>query len=309
MANLQERLRNHMVESNLTQTDVAKAMGVSNGLISAYLGGKYNGNSETTEKRIEEYLNTQLVIKEKAKVTKKDFDFVPTSVYGTIEAHVKSAILEKGAVLIIGASGVGKTTALKHLKGNDDALILIKVRPLMTASCILDHILDELGIGLDRIPAGYNRKLDKTLSKLEGSNRTIVVDEAEHLGLKVFETLRFIQDETDCGLVFCGTPDLSTLLYSARQQYPHLYNRTGIPVSLKVLTENDVEQMASQIDQHGIPAATWRDACKGIGRDLLKIVKVSENAATLPKNESKPFEHLIKKATGIIYDRFSNLKN
>lgn len=294
-----------MSEGNLTQTDVAKAMGISNGLVSAYLKGNYNGNTENTEKRFEEYLSNQQVVREKAKVTKKDFDFVPTSVYETIEEHVKSAILEKGIVLITGKSGVGKTTALKHIKQKDDALILIKVRPLMTASCILEHILGELGVSPERTPAGYNRKLDKALQKLEGSGRTIVVDEGEHLGLKVFETLRFMQDETDCGLVFCGTPELSTLIYSAREQFPHLYNRTGIPVRLKELTETDVHRLASQIDRHETPASEWLKACKGIGRDLLKIVKGAENAAALAKNQSKPFEDLIGRAELDIYDRFS----
>ena len=79
--------------------------------------------------------------------------------------------------------------------------------------------------------------------KLKGSRRMIVIDEAEHLTARVFDTARrFVDKEwAGVGVVFVGLPRLWHILCSNHGDYEYVYNRSRWTNELKPLSDQDVK--------------------------------------------------------------------
>lgn len=72
---MKEQLARFMQQKGLTQTQVAKALGKSNAVISQYLKGIYKGVTKDIDEAVE-----RLIRREKDKVVERNFnsEFVPT---------------------------------------------------------------------------------------------------------------------------------------------------------------------------------------------------------------------------------------
>lgn len=300
MANTQQLIQkfDHLLAvGEFTQSEAAKAMGLSNGTVSTWRRGKYAGDNDRIEKLVSNFLSKFNEIKRELKNYKKDFDFVETSVYRQIETGFTITDLRGEIRVAVGASGIGKTTAIKHLQENDKTIILVEAYRGMQRNRLLVKIANGAGWRLD---GRFDDMFTRLIARLEGTNRPIIIDEAEHLSIQGLDALRRINDFTGCPILLCGMPVLLKNLQEFQQDYGYIYNRTSIPIVLKPLTPEDTDKMIATMLVNDLPSEVWHGACHGIGRDLKMIVLESMRVAdmnNITMDDKERFTQVIQAVT------------
>jgi DNA transposition AAA+ family ATPase len=296
MANLKERLEAHLA-CGVSQESAARAMGITGGVLSAWRKGRYSGDNERVTKLVEEYLRRQEDVTRELSAFKKDFDFVSTSVFRDIETGVRLADLRGEIRVIVGASGLGKTTALKRMKAGNETIVFVEPYRGIRNNRFMDKLSRAAGV---QAKGSFGDYFEALVEHLSGSGRTIIVDEAENLPLQALDALRRINDFTGCGVVLCGMPSFLINLKAYQRDYGYIYNRTSIPVVLRPLTGEDIEAMTATMIERIVAPNIWHDACHGVGRDLRMIVQETMRVADLnsvPATDTDGYVKVIKTVT------------
>jgi len=192
-----------LAKSEGSQAKACKKIGLSESIMSQIKKGVYEGNSDKQFKKLAEYFE----LKQEAKKSFKLDGYVKTSISESVYAYIKNAQLKGGLIAIAGDAGIGKTKAIiKFKEDNSSSCIFITANPcLNTVKSVLKKICKELNI--NNVRANYEM-YDAIVDKLR-DGMVIVFDEAQHLSLKVIETLRGFADyfnsrSQTLGIVFVG---------------------------------------------------------------------------------------------------------
>lgn len=266
---LRERLEDYLKNSGKSQTILAKEIGISGTALSQYLGGKYP-TPGSIEPKIDEFFN----LKEKSFTMTKAPDYVDTSisteVYNTIAyCHVNRCI-----GTIIGDAGIGKTKGARKYAEDFGTAVYI------TATKACKSLKDMHRMIARKLRLNENRNLFDLQydirSKLDGSNKLLIIDEAQHLSLTAIDGIRSFNDENDesdlppVGIVLIGNHELRTKMIGRYEQtLAQLFNRIQIqrqmftsqiqvedikklfPVYIEKSAEKEVKFL------HGIATSRW----------------------------------------------------
>lgn len=216
-------LRDFMETSHKSQKQIAKEIGISTTVISQFLSGIYNGDNEEIADKILQYVRIA-----KSRLRTVDVPaFCPKLhnaeqvLFAASYAHSNNDI-----ALIYGAAGAGKTVALKHYARENPGVVYITANAsTRTARAILYLITEALG----RQPIGTEFMLMRNLVEhLKGSNRLIIIDEADHLTPHALQSIRNLNDEAGVGLVFSGNDIIKLQMYGRGSlQFDQLRTRIG----------------------------------------------------------------------------------
>ncbi|OOR95809.1 transcriptional regulator [Canicola haemoglobinophilus] len=263
-----QQLKEFMQAQGLGQKQVANAFGVSVTTVSQYLSGKYQGNCEELDRKIDEMLERQ-----KAKVVEAKYnaEFVPTLAAKRGMEVMQFAHVEGEINVIFGAAGLGKTQMLKEYARRNSSAVLIEVDPSCTPKVLLRKIAESVGATARGI---NNELLDSIVSKLKGSERLLMVDEAELLSTRSLEFIRRIHDLSGIGVVLAGMPRLLVNLKGKNNELAQLYSRVGFACDLgNALPDDDLALLAESAlgtDEFNAPLIK---ACKGNARRLSKLMR------------------------------------
>lgn len=263
-----QQLKEFMQAQGLGQKQVANAFGVSVTTVSQYLSGKYQGNCEELDRKVDEMLERQ-----KAKVVEAKYnaEFVPTLAAKQGMEVMRFAHVEGEINVIFGAAGLGKTQMLKEYARKNSSAILIEVDPSCTPKVLLRKIAEAVGATARGV---NNELLDSIVSKLKGSERLLMVDEAELLSTRSLEFIRRIHDLTGVGVVLAGMPRLLVNLKGKNNELAQLYSRVGFACDLgNALPDDDLALLAESAlgtDEFNAPLIK---ACKGNARRLSKLMR------------------------------------
>lgn len=162
-------------------------------------------------------------------------------------------------VLIVqGASGVGKSTALRMLTGKYGARIVTVEasdawgdRP----SALLGALLRALGVG--ELPQGTVPRLERCQELLGVARRCVAVDEAHHLGPHCLNTVKTLVNVTPGEWILVAIPTLWAKLETRSYQEARQLSTNRLSERIRLeLTERDVERyLARALDQPGGPKA------------------------------------------------------
>ena len=238
---LQQKLAEFKAKSGMNQTQLARGIGTSPASISMYLNGTYaekGGKYETIEPKIEAFLEVQ---ESKAQREELVLGFVETKTTRRI-AEVMRDAHEAGEIAVIyGQAGLGKTQAVKNYCEKHGA-ILIEANPSFTALVLMKKLAASVKLP---ISGTLNDLFEETAYRLGGSERLIVVDEAENLPLRALEIIRRLHDETGCGLVLSGMPRLVANLRGKHGELVQLHSRVAGALNLgDSLPDAELEQIA-----------------------------------------------------------------
>lgn len=263
-----QQLKEFMQAQGLGQKQVANAFGVSVATVSQYLSGKYQGNCEELDRKVDEMLERQ-----KAKVVEAKYnaEFVPTLAAKRGMEVMQFAHVEGEINVIFGAAGLGKTQMLKEYARRNSSAVLIEVDPSCTPKVLLRKIAESVGATARGI---NNELLDSIVSKLKGSERLLMVDEAELLSTRSLEFIRRIHDLSGIGVVLAGMPRLLVNLKGKNNELAQLYSRVGFACDLgNALPDDDLALLAESAlgtDEFNAPLIK---ACKGNARRLSKLMR------------------------------------
>lgn len=217
---------NYRDQSKKSQTDIARELDVSSSQLSQFLGGTYP-TPHTIISKIEQLLK----ISEKRAVSPKEPSFKLTTVSQKVIDLITYCHVQSKIGVAYGDAGIGKTMAVRqYCKENQDA-VMITVSPSYASITGINELIAEKL----KIREKTARKIEaEAVEKLQGSNRVIIIDEAQHLTVRVINHLRCIADKSfvegtgGVGIAFIGNEEIYLKMKGAGQAaYAQLFSRIG----------------------------------------------------------------------------------
>ena len=231
--------------------------------LSQYRNGIYKGDVKAVESKIEEYMETveeQQAQEEKAQPYKAVEDYIPTSVSEDIYRMIRYAQVNGGIAIAHGDAGIGKTKAAqKYVRENPTQAIYLEMSPVAGT---LGNMLRLLARTL-KLPESRN-KMELMLSireKLEGTNKVIIIDEAQHLKLSALEQIRTLADPNSItgtkgvGIVLIGNTEVYSKMKGKQEaQFAQLFSRIKMSryYSTSNVTDDDVEKLFPVLKKQGM---------------------------------------------------------
>ncbi len=273
---LQEQLRQVMETQGLTASAVARSLGISASALSQWLDGKYAGNVARIDTAVNSFIRRQ---QERAKIPPFQQIFVETSIASKVWEVFRLCHIEGEIGVVVGEAGVGKTEAARQYARQNPDVIFIEADLGYTARSLFHEMARKLGF----IPSGtIHDVFEDVVDRLRGSERLIIVDEAEHLPYRALELLRRVYDKAGVGIALMGMPRLIANLRGHKGEYRQLYSRVGIYASLDKINLQDAEQIVHAIipGSNGLARVFWNHS-HGNTRVLMKLIKRSMRIATI----------------------------
>ena len=230
-----------------TQKEIATRIGYSVAAVSTYLKGNYAGNIETFEAELEKFLQQHL---QKSKYKRVSLNFEKTSIAQRIFTVAKMTQFNSEISLAFGASGIGKTTAIKEYARTNSGVIILDPYENASVRALLKQLGKYLHIGeYNQLIEVLTEDLIKALNK---SGKLIIIDEAENLTVEHFRVLRKIHDRCNStiGLLFVGTHSLYNNLSKLSGEYQYIKNRICYVEALENIDLNDVDALVRQVHQN-----------------------------------------------------------
>lgn len=288
-----QQLKEFMEARGLQQKQTAQMLDISIATLSLYLKGTYAGNVQQIDEKVE-----ALIARHKEKVTEAKYstDFVKTLTARRGMDVIKYAHVEGELNVIFGGAGLGKTQMLKQYAKENSGAVLIEVDP----SCVPKTLLKRIAKAIGTTDTGTNDTLLEAITaKLKGSERVLLVDEAELLSTRSLEFIRRIHDLTGVGVVLAGMPRLLINLKGKNNELAQLYSRVSFALDLgNQLPESDLALLAEK----ALGTAEYNDtllkAAKGNARRLSKLMRGVVRTAEI--NGAEINAEMIKQYAGML---------
>lgn len=284
-----QNLKDHMAARKISQSDIARALGISAAAVNQYLQGKYAGNSDNIDVKAAAYLQREA---DKAREKKLDIAYVDIPSARRAAQLIKIAHQEGEAVVLYGQAGLGKTRALKEYRAANPDAILIETDPGYTAKELLRDIAGKINVDTR---GSLHDLSEAIIAKLADTGRLIMVDEAELLPLRALECLRRIHDKAGIGLVLAGMPRLLINLRGKRGELVQLYSRVGFALNLgDALEDSEMHQIAQSVfaDADADALAEMVAASRGNTRRLCKLMSGVARMARI--NDAAPDKAMVR---------------
>lgn len=258
---------NRNTKHSISERAVARGIGKSNAAVNLFKNSKYTGDNLKLARQIERWM---IRVEEKKNSQKVFTDIIETFAVTKVNKACRIAHVEGKIVVITGEAGVGKTIAVKKYVEENPDVIHVEVIPYYTAKDVMGDIHKAIGYN------GEGRLIDMfkhVQEKLEGSNRLLLIDEAELLPYRGLELVRRLYDLTGIGVALVGMPRLISNMRGKGGEYKQLYSRVAVHASIPALkdyakADHDIEMMVKSVLPNS--NGTWK-----------KFAAITRNARTL----------------------------
>lgn len=284
-----------LVERGLPQADVARAVNRSGATVSAFLSGTYKGRADKVAAELQSYMDTAEE-REAAGIGVQDADaLLLTDVYARCKEVLHLARLHRDLGVIVGPAGVGKTLAIRAYAGDGLAIVVTALAMRGYPKAVLADICAELRLSTTG-PA--SELMVRVRQALSGSDRLVIIDEAQHLQGDTLEVLRQLHDAARFGMVWVGNPSsVDRIRGGSRPGYEQIWSRIG--PTYDMTRAKDPEPFRSDVDALA-KARGWGDSlCTDFlyriarqGGWLRQVDKVLRLAGRPPEGELEPVDVL-----------------
>lgn len=247
---LQSRVREYMKNTGISQNKLAPRVGVSSASLSNYLRNKMEGSVEGIENRLREFLQQEseaAAAQVQAAPYNLDETYKPTSISEDVYQSIRYAQINRTLVMLHGDAGAGKTkAAVKYYRDNPQSTIYIRLDPSMSG---LAGVGELLGSALDLPMVSSSKQMWQAIrARLRGTNKVIIVDEAQLLKRAPMDELRILPDEDEVnevpgnGVVLIGNSELYERVKKGKIT-TQAYTRIGLQraYSTMRLTNEDIK--------------------------------------------------------------------
>ena len=235
---MQEEVKEFLTKNGLTQSILARSLGVSTSAISQYLKAIYKGDVVGLEVKINDFMNNY-----KNKENVKALEVVQTADLKMTHFILDECIIGSEMSIIFGKAGCGKTTAIKEYIRTHPEAILIEAIPGMQIRSVLSSICEKIGLNSTSNSETMIVDIAKTFKRRES---ILIIDEAENLTTKTLEAIRRIWDFCQVPTAFVGTPALLNNLKGRNGELLQLYSRISGMWEFKGLTDEDFKALFNE---------------------------------------------------------------
>ena len=279
-----ERARAWLGAGN-TRAALARAAGISAGVVSQILGGTYPSPPG-------EHLEAMSAAIERAGerlASPADIPYVETSVAAGVRGVCRRAHNDRDIGLYAGRVGIGKTVAAQRYAADNRGALFLEAYPGAGAPVLLRLLAERLGAQARRRTVADTTAA--CVDALRGADRVILVDEAETLTDQALLHLRRVSDSAEIGVVLIGTPALMGLVSDDGGKFGQISSRIGFwPPIARSITEEDARALAlaylGEAPAADVQAALWA-ACRGSARALRNVLR---NSARWCRRRGRPLD-------------------
>ena len=273
-----------LIESRaVTGAQLGREIGVSPPAISQVLGDSYKADPAAIIEKIASWLE----LREARQARPVNPGFVMTHTARQIMDDMTYAHVTQSIAVIYGASGVGKSEALRHYASHNPNVWMVTASPCRSTltECLYELAME---LGMEQAPRLRGPLARAVRRRLVGTEGLIVIDEADHLDYPTLEELRILQEEVGIGLVLVGNNKIYTQLTGGRrnEDFARLFSRIAKRRGIHKTKQNDVKAIA---DAWAITGQGERDLLQQISErpgGLRLLTKALKLAALYAKDEA-----------------------
>lgn len=236
------RIKSVLESKVITSAQMAKEISVSPAALSQVIAGKYAADPSAIIEKLENWLRLS---DEKKATPNINPGFVMTETAQLITRDLTYAQVTESIVVIYGASGVGKSEALREYKRKNNNVWMVTASPSRSSltECMYEIAME---LGLDDAPRRKGPLSRVVRNRLNRSEGLVIIDEADHLDYPTLEELRILQEETGIGMVFVGNNKVYTQLTGGRrnEDFARLFSRIAKKRGLHKTRLADVRTIA-----------------------------------------------------------------
>ncbi|AAN55683.1 AAA family ATPase [Shewanella oneidensis MR-1] len=234
---------NTLIEAGrVVAAHLAQEISVAPSTLSQVLNGQYKANTTQVVKKLDNWLRMR---EQREANPNLDPGFVLTPTANLVMDNLSYAQITQAIVVIIGASGVGKSRALEEYQRSNNNVWKVIASPSRSS---LTELLYEIAmeLGMAQAPRTKGPLARVIRQRLKGSEGLIIVDEADHLDYPTLEELRILQEETGIGMALVGNNKVYTQLTGGRrnEDYARLFSRIAKKLSINKTKQADVRAIA-----------------------------------------------------------------
>jgi DNA transposition AAA+ family ATPase len=264
-----------------TRSWIARAAGDSPSAVTSVLNGKY---PSPPAQKLARYLDVIARADERSEQGVDGLPVVPTSVYQIVSAICARARLYRSIGIVSGYVGTGKTTALERYADDVPAAVYLDGDPDMTPRGLLEDLAEALGVEVTgrgrRSAQPTQRDLFRAVVRhLKGSDRLVILDEADKVSASTLEHVRRLRDKARIGVVLAGTERLQALLRREHGQFDQVGSRVVFwPPVIRGITRDDCAALvqaafAPEDDEGAEPVADEVvDACWALTQGSMRLL-------------------------------------
>lgn len=236
-----ELLRKHREATGKTQSEVARAIGVSAATLSGFLRNTYAGNVEEVAVRVLDYLQRE----GKRLVAPQEPGFVETSIAADVMTVAEYTHMHSCLGLVYGEAGLGKTTALeRYAKAHPDVVMITAGIDVSGPKAIIEELMEALG---KREYGTLRRGTAAIIDTLRDSRRLVIIDEAQHLSYRALEAIRKVHDQAKVGILLAGNREVYDRMLGRRGAlFAQFFSRVGIRRFLQGVPKDDIKLVFEQ---------------------------------------------------------------
>lgn len=254
---MNNRLNQYINENKISQSQIARELGISKTALNQYLQGIYAGNLKNIDEKVAAFFRLQ---EERKTTAQLQVAFVETPTAKQILGFLGLSHVLRKFGIVYGGAGLGKTTAIKEYVRRNPSCVFIEPDMGYTAKVLLQEICKALNLP----EKGTIHELtDRIVEVLKDSGRMLIVDEAELLPLRALECVRRIYDKSGCALQLVGMPRLLQNLKGANAEFKQLFSR----VCLHCPLGNDVKD----VDLLEIISGNLKECEEAEAKHLVKV--------------------------------------
>lgn len=231
---------------------IAADIGVGESTLTNFMAEKYgeNGNQGDLQSLVEKIANWFRAQEEQREMFRGMLSpgFVQTRTAEKIWALLQYAQMGNMCTLI-GAPGLGKTLALKRFVERGLNVYMSTSSPeRATSNPFFKATMDSMG------GATYGSTASELSNRIRallgrGTGRLWVIDESQHMSLRVIEEVRAIHDETGAGIIFCGNEQVARVVEGNRTaQFAQITRRISKRVVLHLPEAEDIRRVLESWD-------------------------------------------------------------
>ena len=251
---------------------LARIAGISPAAVSQILAGRYPSDPSAHLEAM-----TAAVCREDSRERDPaEIPYTETSVAKMVRSVIRRAHQDRDFGIFAGRVGVGKTVALRrYATDHPTTAILIEAYPGAGAPVVLRLIAGAVNALITRRTVADTTAA--IVETLRGSDRVILVDEAETLTPQALLHLRRISDAAGVGVVLAGTPGLMALVHDPDGKFGQITSRIGWwPPLCQSINASDAALLAAAYLGEDLAAETQKalwEACQGSARALRNLLR------------------------------------
>lgn len=247
MTTIREQAIRYIEQHKISQVHFGKLVGMGESTTSRWLKGTYP-SPEKLDAKVKEFLEKEAV---RETITEtKDIQFTMTAISKQIIGALEYGRIQRTISVVYGDAGIGKTRTMREWAADKTDVIIVTANPAVKSPKGFFKLLAK------RLKTTASGSIDDIvmdiMDKLAVSDRTIIIDEAQHLVRETLELVRSINDATGTAITLMGNEVVYAKMLGRQQaEFAQLFTRIGMRKHLLTdyFTEKDVQAIFGVVDQ------------------------------------------------------------